>query len=396
MLLRAPPRCDAATRAPYAVEVVRGSWFVILMLGWGCASPSPGVLIVDVKTDLVPGVDFDLATLSVDRGDRSRPASFEVGALEPETAWFEGVRVAEVTGLPPGRNTTLDVVLSLAGVPIVRRTVLVRVSGTTAITILITRDCVGVGCPEGTSCFGGVCAVPQCVEGGEAGCDVVECASAEDCPAAPGGCAVAACVRRVCLFVDPVCPAGQYCDIELGCDWIGEPPPPACVEGLCHICVDGVETAPVDDAACGEIDCSSLNAPFTRGGDVWERRYAPITAERCAGLDTCVTATAATCTDVSEVRTHDCDDLCESATTGGCTPRADGTVCGSEVLEGRTQDRICLAGSCERPCWLDDGSITCGEMCARTGKTCRGYVHRDTGAVSRDCGTRVRALCYGS
>src|SRR5262245_7662316 len=62
-----------------------------------CGGPSSVELLVDVQTDLVPGVEF--ASVQVQTGERLASVAAALG-----DDYAMGVRVAEIDGLEPGRH----------------------------------------------------------------------------------------------------------------------------------------------------------------------------------------------------------------------------------------------------------------------------------------------------
>lgn len=218
-----------------------------------CPSTSSS-LRVDLRTDLVPGLEFDGVVTTLE--DSSRMDHVVV-----EQDYFGGVQVARFDDLDDG-SARLTVQLTRDGEVIVERLVRAEVRGTSGVTVLVTRNCRGVACPiEGgdpvaETCVGGRCVDPGCTEETPELCEMA-CATAEDCPG------TSACARPVCegsaCTAEPIpdaCPAGMVCDPEQGCV------DPAC--GSCNdsnactadSCVDGTcANDPLDGMACGPGTC---------------------------------------------------------------------------------------------------------------------------------------------
>lgn len=181
-----------------------------LVLAAGCSSD--GRLLVDVRTDLVPGVEFDRVVVDVggSSGGDSRAASLG-------DDFVAGVRVADIAG---SGEVRFEARLERRGVVIAQRPAQVRVSGTVGVTLTISRDCRGVACPTGgdptaEACVGGACVDPSCTEETPDACEP-ECELASDCPTG-ATCATPVCRGGVCLLAPSACADSEYCDPDGGC-----------------------------------------------------------------------------------------------------------------------------------------------------------------------------------
>jgi len=206
---------------------MRGVLILLVAIAtFGCGDDE-GSILVDLKTDYVSGEEFvtvrtSLFTALPSAGEaplatRETPASFGQDYLV-------GVRVAELSLVGSGTAVLRTELLGLDGTIAAERLSRIEVSGSnTGVTVLISRDCVGVVCPGGgpsssTECFGGLCVTPDCVEESATSCGATECANDAECTAAVA-CAEGRCVAGACLS-EPVssrCAAGEYCDPEMGC-----------------------------------------------------------------------------------------------------------------------------------------------------------------------------------
>lgn len=194
---------------------------MILAVALTSCDDGPTLLIVDLRTDLVPGVELDAVRTEVLSGDAAGRRVDH--AVDAEADYLDGVRVAELTDLEPG-ELTVEVVLLRDGAAVVSRPVRVTLERTMAVTVVVTRDCRGVECPApdgdpvAEACVGGTCADPRCTEEQPDAC-VGECAGDADCPAPAAACASARCVGGACLAVpdDASCGADEYCEAETGC-----------------------------------------------------------------------------------------------------------------------------------------------------------------------------------
>ncbi len=164
----APLRAAAATRIA----------FVVLALG-GC-SADEHELIVNVRTDLVPGAEFDQAVVELfdERGTfGERLRRVEVRAVAGDD-YTEGYRVAELQAVPNG-FFVIRAALLLDGDLVVDAVGPLEVRENRAVTVDVTRACVGVSCPppaapNATVCVAGTCAPPECLFArGGAGCPSV-------------------------------------------------------------------------------------------------------------------------------------------------------------------------------------------------------------------------------
>ena len=182
-------------------------------LALGCGGESVR-LIVDVRTDLVPGIEFDEVRA------RSVEADERVGANEGD--WIASHRVLDVRGLPRDSTRRVQVELLLDGAVVIETHATVDNRRDAGITLVITRDCRGVSCADDERCFGGRCANEACLDGTQASCPEPECASDADCPAPLQSCARARCAEGTCIEVDDRrCGDDALCDPDEGC--VGEP-----------------------------------------------------------------------------------------------------------------------------------------------------------------------------
>ncbi len=234
-----------------------------------CAG-NPGVeLDVRVRTDLIAGADFDQVRVSIDDGD-ARTINVVPGA----PGYGNGVSIATYAGISSGTHRVRATLL-LENVNIISEEVVAQVSGESQVTVVLTRDCIGMECSGAlTACMGGRCVDPRCTPENQDACPADRCTMATDCPSAVQDCLTPTCLQGTCLQLDQgMCGNGNYCDHVRGCvghDGFSDagmldagpdvpmdagPPPcePAC-EGL-EVCVSGVcmpaETCLTEDE-CGE------------------------------------------------------------------------------------------------------------------------------------------------
>ncbi len=205
-----------------------------------------------MRTDLVPAIEFDAVRVRLDGGVE------RLHEVDASLEYVGGQRLASFEELELGpHRVELDVMRE--GVVVVSRPVLVDVRGPTAVTVVITRDCVAASCPgpgdpaSATACLGGACVDEACSVENPSACPEPACASAADCPTRDA-CAVARCEAGACLYADgALCGPTQYCHPEDGClsrvppssDCAYDPPTGA----VFHVATDGD-----DDAGDGSPD----------------------------------------------------------------------------------------------------------------------------------------------
>jgi hypothetical protein len=185
----------------------------------GCTEDG-GTIFVELKTDLVAGAEF-AAVQTLLEGSHS---PIEVPALLGDD-FFDGRRVAELGGVPPGRHVVVVTLVAADRGPITERRFRLDVSGSTGLTALLTRSCRSVRCTGSETCVAGSCVPDDCVHPGDASCPAPQCTSVSACPS-PSTCAEARCDQGACLYASlGTCGAGAYCSPEDGClPVLGETP----------------------------------------------------------------------------------------------------------------------------------------------------------------------------
>ena len=193
----------------------------------GCAGNDGLDLEVRLRTDLAPLGEFTTATVRIPgQEDRAVPASaFENYVTGATLTTFEGL---------PAQNTRITVELTDGSSLVAARSVTAALTSDATVTVVITRDCVGLSCTEGsdTACHGGQCVDPACSPENPSACPEPECTTAADCPRPGTGCLEAVClVGGVCGAADDdSCGTGEYCDPDDGCSALpssGDAGPPS-------------------------------------------------------------------------------------------------------------------------------------------------------------------------
>lgn len=200
----------------------------VLTVNAGCQSEERTEVIVDLRTDLAPGIEFSaVRTELTSRRGETRNASLPAFRSED---YLAARRVAELGGVARG-NATLRVTLADdSGAPVLVRESVVRLDGRVAVLVVLTRDCRGVRCddPGRPLCVAGQCVPAECgiqslLECGEAECDTD---AACDPPAA--ACARATCAEGACLSMETpgACGMSEWCQPETGCMPVPDAVPP--------------------------------------------------------------------------------------------------------------------------------------------------------------------------
>lgn len=174
--------------------------------------------------------------------------------------------------------------------------------GRSGVTVVITRDCKGVMCPEAsapraTACLGGECVDPRCSPETPEFCPPPRCALASDCDPPAVACAGSRCEDGTCLVApdDGRCAAGEICDPDLGCVDAACTPDrpescPECMTGsdcgdppegcVVDACVDGRCVPEARDALCPpgetcdlERGCLDLVTVVVTGDDGYAGAY---------------------------------------------------------------------------------------------------------------------------
>ncbi len=309
-------------------------------------------LAIDLRTDLVPGVEFDAVRITVDGATQPLVSA-------PLNATVErGVRVFEEQ-LAPGRHL-VNVTLMNGAEEVVGRNYVIQLERSLIFAAVLTRDCRGVECPGAagsitdSECLGGRCVDPACDEPGGPACPTVEpdCRSDADCESTIA-CVTPICASGVCLQVSEIgaCPAGEYCDPEAGCA-----PIPVNTDA-------GVPDAGVPDAAM--LDAGIADAGSDANVDAG-----------CTSASQCDDGIGCT---VDACDAGDCTHTGDDASCGGgsCDPAgtdADPTTgCVPEgPCRGRAAGFVCRAsrGACDVEETCDGTSIDCPTDAFESG-TCR-------------------------
>lgn len=389
-------------------------------------------LVADLKTDLRPGIEFASVETRVESASGDEVARAAVPAYT-STDFLSGQRAIEARALAPGTYLVSLRLVDRDGRELVHRDTRVRLDASSAITVLVTRDCAGVLCPtsadtpDASECLAGTCVRPECVVEDPMSCPTPACRAASEC-SFPASCAIAACVSGTCLARpdDTRCATGEWCDPTLGCRRLelvdgdagprdAGPSVDAAGDGGAVDAGPCVEGTPCDTGRACEIgrrDCSGgcVHDRFVGAGTECRAAAGPCdAAEVCTGATpTCPTdafRTGGVCRGASGP--CDVSERCDG-TGPGCPSNGyadDGTNCGatwSELSCGPIDVDYCSGGSCVRhPDFGGGGSPSCGALgglcgfspacCGSGGFFCVDEPGNPIYGSSRDCGQCCRA-----
>ena len=190
-------------------------WTAALALA--CGSDDRVDLVVELRTDFLPAVDFVGTEVRLD------------GLAEPESLLAydkdvrEPFRIARFAGLERGARTVDVRLISAEGQVVFRRPVRVELRANTGVTITAHRRCLNIECDDGQACLGGACVDATCVEERPEACDALECVDCGEACETSDDCSNVGSCRGECLSgrcgVDVVseCGASALCHPDDGC-----------------------------------------------------------------------------------------------------------------------------------------------------------------------------------
>ncbi|MBW2461698.1 MAG: hypothetical protein JRH11_08625 [Deltaproteobacteria bacterium] len=221
----------------------------------------PLELLVDLRTDLVAPQELSRIRVILEPGGIE-----EVDAMD--ASYLDGLRVAEFADLALGGHTLVITLFDVGGPPLVERTVRIDLRETTALTVLVSRDCREVACGDALSCRAGECVDETCSDLAPDLCPAPECDGDSDCASA-SACASARCLADACLYEadDAMCGMDEWCSPDDGC--LALPGTTPGVEGVVYTVADGyVLDAPLalDDATKASLLGPSRQIAFPMPG----------------------------------------------------------------------------------------------------------------------------------
>ncbi|MFK7999681.1 MAG: CRTAC1 family protein [Polyangiales bacterium] len=186
----------------------RGRWrcrrlwtFVLWAMLAACSGEQ--ALFVDVRTDFIPGLDFDEIEVQLDNGSVA-PIRADASSSGD---YVMGLRIGSFADLAPGTHG-LTAQLRRGSTLVIERSVSITYDSDQAVaTIVITRSCLGVTCDtEGApSCLGGSCVDERCTE------ETPEFCPPAMCECTPSACEDAICAAGGACLYRSLCPAGEAC-----------------------------------------------------------------------------------------------------------------------------------------------------------------------------------------
>jgi hypothetical protein len=230
---------------------------ILLFCLAGCSSTN-NELLVELKTDFIPSVEFHSVRTTVTDADQQPLLSIDSDA-DPTKDYFAGSRVGEFEKLT---STDVSIIVSLlndAGDVIAERPTRLVLNGRQALTVVITRDCQEVQCPSSEqtpnleACVAGTCVDPKCHPGAPQYCGLqaTKCNADTDCTS-EFACVEPRCVEHACFAKanDTLCEELQMCVPEFGCKAPDR-------------CLDGVQNGPETSVDCGG-DCPCGNQGWAK------------------------------------------------------------------------------------------------------------------------------------
>lgn len=328
-------------------------WVIALAL-FGCAQSGLEVSI-DLKTDIRPGLEFS-AVRTVLTDAKGHEIHDEISAFTNQD-YLAGERVAELAGVAHGAATGIVTLIDRNGEALISRRAALSLDADTAITLLITGNCIGVDCPLDdpalTECLGGRCVSPECVLENPEACPDPECVSDAMC-ASPITCAPGACIDGVCFrrADDALCREGEACDPDEGCV---------------------VPEVPLD----GGVDGGGVDAAFDAAGGCSPSTVCRAAVDECDAAEIC--DDAGSCPDdVLAMAGAPCAaGICDGL--GGCSPCEDGAACstGNECELGAIRcdadGATCMSAGfvpAGTECRASVGPCDVAESCTGSSPTC--------------------------
>jgi hypothetical protein len=328
-----------------SIKVCLSAWVALATVLFLAACGNDGSsLTVVVATGLVPGPEFTFVEVSlVEGGDIYEGVNVqrmsEARAIFG-TEFARGKRVATFEGIHPGTYVAIVSLLRTDGSTLIRRRVRVILASDFVLVVHLTRDCVGVTCPQAggsaalTECLDGQCVDARCNPPDPTFCpDITFCLTDTECPAT-ASCATGRCVGGVCeeeMNTD-ACTLNAYCD-------------PDPVTGGCMPLAMTPDAGVLEDGSFSDMqiyDDASSDASLVpdAGLTVICGTVCTLTDVPCAvGYWLCAPGSAPVCTDLG-------------------ADREDGALCGTDLICNRGRCIACEDGaSCVAGC--REGTLHC-------------------------------------
>lgn len=214
-----------------------GSALLLTCFAWlaACSADSPELQVVLV-TGLVPGAEF--ASVETALLETTTGSSDVVDSVEARARFGQQYATGQAVGAFRVADGDYNVRVRLRrnnGTLLVEQNVRVALLGNYVLRVHITRDCLGVECPnsgapENTACLQGRCVDPRCSAASPEFCpEVAFCHTASECPAVDE-CAEASCDEGLCVEtpIEAACASTEWCNPTpgVGCEPITGPDAP--------------------------------------------------------------------------------------------------------------------------------------------------------------------------
>ncbi|MEM7608505.1 MAG: hypothetical protein AAF411_24390 [Myxococcota bacterium] len=295
--------------------------WVMAAMAVGCSSGSSVSIDVRVQTDFLAGTDFTSIRIELTGAEND---FVEVPTAGGRFALGERVHTFDVRS---GNYEVNAELLDPDGRRVGQRIATLNAVDDSTVTLVITRSCENVSCPNGgdprlTECSGGRCVSPDCTPETPQFC-LEGCVVDSDCPAL-SGCAEGVCLADgSCIAVpdDDLCAGGERCDPTSGCTMSGDAGGPD---------MGGIDMAPIDmgpaecgapcreiegrPCAVGVVDCSTGDPVCMETGPGNAGRICRPAVDVCDAEEVC-NGVSADCPEVDEKRGT--DFVCRSA-AGEC------------------------------------------------------------------------------
>lgn len=193
-----------------------------LLLFVVACSDGGSAVIVNLRTDYVPNVEFEQVRIFL----ASAGAAGEDVLMHTVSNgdYVSGQRIASFEDIANGEYRVRAELLAQNGRLVGQRSLAFSLSQSTSATIVVTRNCSGVICPDGsdpgaTECSGGRCVQPECSPETPAACGAEGCTESAECDGT-ASCADGVCTTEgSCIFmpIEGACESDEFCDSTVGC-----------------------------------------------------------------------------------------------------------------------------------------------------------------------------------
>ena len=198
-------------------------WSALALLLVLTSCDSGNLLVIDLRTDMVPGLEFHQARVELEHDQPEGTYRTATIAIPRSADVVGGLRLTELSNVPSGTVRIRVTLLDDRGNGRLQRLTLTELAGDTAVTVMMTRDCRGITCGDASAeaCLGGRCVDARCTPETSDLCPAPpDCAADSEC--APGlACTEARCIDGVCFYaaLDERCDMGadQVCSPDHGC-----------------------------------------------------------------------------------------------------------------------------------------------------------------------------------